>query len=49
MLHSLYFSRLNQAKVLYGENKLFDNEMGHTFNIELMLPVISGTSITMLV
>lgn len=48
MLHSFYFSRLSQVKVLYGENELFDNEVRHTFNNGMMLAVISGACITVL-
>uniref|UniRef100_A0A3B4AC43 SSD domain-containing protein n=1 Tax=Periophthalmus magnuspinnatus TaxID=409849 RepID=A0A3B4AC43_9GOBI len=40
---------LSQVKVLYGGTELFDNEVRHTFNNDMMLAVISGVCITVLV
>ncbi|XP_033828260.1 protein dispatched homolog 3 [Periophthalmus magnuspinnatus] len=39
----------SQVKVLYGGTELFDNEVRHTFNNDMMLAVISGVCITVLV
>uniref|UniRef100_A0A8C6U7A2 Dispatched RND transporter family member 3 n=1 Tax=Neogobius melanostomus TaxID=47308 RepID=A0A8C6U7A2_9GOBI len=39
----------SQVKVLYGGTELFDNEVRHTFNNDMMLAVISGICITVLV
>ncbi|KAK7934165.1 hypothetical protein WMY93_005061 [Mugilogobius chulae] len=38
-----------QVKVLYGGTELFDNEVRHTFNNDMMLAFISGVCITVLV
>ncbi|XP_076007218.1 protein dispatched homolog 3 [Genypterus blacodes] len=39
----------SQVKVLYGGTELFDDEVRHTFNNDMMLAVISGACITVLV